>query len=459
MRSMLSRLNGQQGQVIVMFVGIFTIIAIVGVIVVDFGLWFSERRAAQTDADLPALAGARECMLELASGGSYTANSVGAVNDFFELNRVSNATLEYVSPACEEDDQGRLCVTVRVRHDTETWFSSFYSPIFDEVSDNIGAHATACAGAANAPEKITPFETDNNSAPCFNADETPNFTTLCGLEFGAQAANPRGLLDLETKEGGPCSQASGSGDIEDVIEWGAEGICIIDETPGSCVEGLGGPWYECAATQTGNPKKVLNGTAARIGHEPLCDGPDANNIDDFGESVDLILDTGDPATSLYQAKDCDPDTAGNQASPRLITIIVFDEYPTDNNTGYSIVAFASFYLAGCAVDDDAAETGAQCNNDLDDDDDGKVNDGCTKKGGAETGVQCDNNLDDDGDGKINDGCPVVITEEDLDPKCQQQSGGIGHVVVFGKFVRLVTSGGGIGPVDPSSTTFGIALVE
>jgi len=433
-----------------MFVGIFTIIAVVGFVVVDFGLWFSERRAAQTDADLPALAGARECMLELASGGAYAGDPEGAVENWFNLNNGGNASLYSVDASCP-------CVDVIVKHESKTLFSSFFSPVFDEVAGNIGAYARACAGAANAPEKVTPFATDNNSAPCFNADETPNFTTLCGLEFGAQAENPRGILDLETKEDGPCSQASGSGDIEDTIAHGAGGLCIIDETPGSCVEGAMGPWYECAATQTGNAQKVLVGTAARIGHEPLCDGPDANNIDGFEESVDLIFDTGDPATSVYQAKDCEPNTAGNQTSPRLITIIVFDEYPTDNNTGYSIVAFASFYLAGCAVGE---ETGNECTNDVDDDYDGKINDGCKKQGDdSETGVQCDNNLDDDGDKKINDGCPVVITEEDLDPKCQQQSGGIGHVVVFGKFVRLVTSGGGIGPVDPSSTTFGIALVE
>ena len=454
MRRILSGLQQQRGQVMVMFIGIFTVIAVVGVIVVDFGLWFSERRGAQTDADLPALAGARECMLRLASGDPNYGDPEGAVDNWFNLNNGGNASLVSVDASCP-------CVDVVVKHDSKTLFSSFFAPVFDGVAGNIGAHARACAGAANAPEKVTPFETDNNSAPCFNADETPNFTTLCGLEFGAQAENPRGILDLETKEDGPCSQASGSGDPEGVIEWGAGGLCIIDETPGSCVEGAKGPWYECAATQTGDAKNVLDGTAARIGHEPLCDGPDANNIDDFGESVDLILDTGDPATSLYQAKDCDPDTAGNQASPRLIAIIVFDEYPTDNNTGYSIVAFASFYLAGCAVDDDGAETGEQCNNAFDDDDDGKINDGCKKQGGAaETGVQCDNDLDDDSDGKFNDGCPVVITEEDLDPKGQPHGGAPpGRVIVFGKFVRLVTSGGGIGPVDPSSTTFGIALVD
>jgi hypothetical protein len=43
---------------------------------------------------------------------------------------------------------------------------------------------------------------------------------------------------------------------------------------------------------------------------------------------------------------------------------------------------------------------------VDDDNDGKVNDGCPIVGTAETGTQCDNAVDDDGDGYINDGCPI-----------------------------------------------------
>jgi len=95
----------------------------------------------------------------------------------------------------------------------------------------------------------------------------------------------------------------------------------------------------------------------------------------------------------------------------------------------------------------AAETGAQCNNRFDDDQDGAVNDGCPQVGAvseatigacgnntsddndgvndgcpivglvAETGAQCDNALDDDtggADGTVNDGCPGVMAQIDQD---------------------------------------------
>jgi hypothetical protein len=54
------------------------------------------------------------------------------------------------------------------------------------------------------------------------------------------------------------------------------------------------------------------------------------------------------------------------------------------------------------------ESGSQCDNALDDDNDGFVNDGCPAVGLPELPiVQCADAVDDDGDGKINDGCPLV----------------------------------------------------
>ena len=57
----------------------------------------------------------------------------------------------------------------------------------------------------------------------------------------------------------------------------------------------------------------------------------------------------------------------------------------------------------------------QCQNVVDDDNDGFVNDGCPAVNPPETGAQCLNAVDDDGDGKVNDGCPAVgDPETDVD---------------------------------------------
>jgi hypothetical protein len=68
---------------------------------------------------------------------------------------------------------------------------------------------------------------------------------------------------------------------------------------------------------------------------------------------------------------------------------------------------------GCPMDpaDNSPESGAECDNDVDDDGDGAVNDGCPTENNQESGAECDNDLDDDGDGGVNDGCPGLSNEE------------------------------------------------
>jgi hypothetical protein len=120
------------------------------------------------------------------------------------------------------------------------------------------------------------------------------------------------------------------------------------------------------------------------------------------------------------------------------------------------VFLAANDAVGCNADANSCfqflpETGAQCDNNIDDDNDGRVNDGCPQEGGApetqcadnetactgdivdddgdgrvndgcpavataESGAACNNNLDDDGDGTINDGCPAVGNDNDGDGK-------------------------------------------
>jgi len=539
-----------------MFIGIFTVITVVGVITVDFGLWFSERRGAQTDADLPALAGARECMLQLATGQQEPGIAEQRIREWFNQNRgqPSDAAGVYCDEAgsgdvcivrdmskteCYDPGNGERCVDVVVKHKSKTLFSSFFAPVFEGVAGNIGAHARACAGAASSSLGTEPLETDTDTGECFDADGKPVFTSLCPLEYGSQGGpggpNPRGIADLTTDDGVRCSQAKDSGAVAELLACGAGGRCIIDETPeaGTCPASKDG-WFECASTQTGNPKKVLTGVQCRIQggaacKKITCDGVvpagegicDTNHdgTDSFEETVNLIYDTGDPATSIYEPRDCDPDEEGIQVSPRLMNILVFNQYPSDNNKGYSIIGFAGFYLVGCGVHEDGAETGNQCDNDDDDDGDGKVNDGCPEQGNnaeranqcnnavdddgdgkvndgcktqgddlewgeecdnalnddddddnkvndgcpqypvvAEVESQCDNDVDDDGDTVVNDGCPSLITGEDLNRECDQKRTG-GHVVVFGKLVKLVTVNTGITPPNDSTTMFGIALTE
>ena len=56
---------GSGGQTIILFVLAMSIVFVIGVLVVDFGLWLSERRGAQKDADAAVLAGAQALLKDM----------------------------------------------------------------------------------------------------------------------------------------------------------------------------------------------------------------------------------------------------------------------------------------------------------------------------------------------------------------------------------------------------------
>jgi hypothetical protein len=392
----LKRARDESGQALILIVMVMTVTFVIGAIAVDLGLWLSERRGAQTDADFAALAGAWEL---LSPDSAAEANATDAVNAALAANDEQLNASIVGEPDVNMEER---CVSVDVRHASKPLFFE----IFGVGAPDIGAHAKACAGAIQAPGDLVPFQIDDNPGPCFDFNEKPIFTAMCPIELGAQGGNPRGMLDLQAS-GDYCSEAGGSGDIEDLIEDGAPGICLINDTD-NCDPTSGGPWYECVAVQTGNPKKVLDGTAARLAKDGDCDGPDAGNVDDFFETVNLVFDTDDPFTSIYEARDCDAITPGKQKSPRIVTLIILEDEPVPGNTGYPIEAFAAFYLAGCAAE----------------------------------GVD-------------------VTDESQLDRYCGGDTGPPGHAVVYGRFVKLIVSGSDIIIGDPTDqmTALGIALVE
>jgi hypothetical protein len=387
-------IRDERGQALILVVLVMTVTFVIGAIAVDLGLWLSERRGAQTDADFAALAGAWEL---LSPDPAAEANATDAVNAALAANNEQlNASLGGLEVTMEE----KRCVSVDVRHASKPLFFE----IFGVGAPDIGAHAKACTGAIQTPGNLVPFQIDDSPGPCFTDEGDPRFTAMCPIEMAAQEGNPRGMLDLEAS-GDYCSYSPGDGDIQQFIEDGAPGSCFINEN-NACDPVNNGPWYDCVAVQDGNPKKVIDGTAARLAKDGDCDGPDAGNVDDFFETVNLVFDTDDPLTSIYEARDCDPFTPGKQISPRLASLIVLEDAPEPGNTGYPILAFAAFYLAGCAHEWD-----------------------------------------------------VVVDESDLDRYCGPGFPEPGHAMVYGRFVYIIFAGGGIGDPTGQTTAFGIALVE
>jgi len=408
-------LHPDRGQIIVMFAAIFTITMVMGVITVDFGLWFSERRGAQTDADLPALAGARECMLELITGVDHPPTS--AIEQWFDENNGGNAELvaDKTSTDCEPQDNGELCVDVVVRHKSKTLFSSFFAPVFDGVAGNIGAHARACAGAAQSSRDTLPA----NPSPiqCLTGGQ-PDWDHLCWIAGGAHdndcdIPGNRCWLDLDGM-GQACSPAEKSNnDIDkdqDTVEYmfghqwsGAN--CSINPHPPTC-DAAGDGWSDCVELVNGNSDHIADAVYDRV-HSAPCD-TNGNDIDDLSEVLDP--DTGDRTI-------CRPDAPeGQQISPRLISVPVIDrpgEGTCASGEPCPIIAFAAFYIAGCF-----------------------------------------NDQQDDVEGILNGTTPLTTDQI----KCRN-IGSPGHQAVLGKWVKMIVAGSGTGPADDSTTQFSIALCD
>ncbi|HXK34633.1 MAG TPA: hypothetical protein VNM91_11560, partial [Dehalococcoidia bacterium] len=365
-------------------------------------------------------------------------------------------------------------VTVDVDHGSRTFFSGIFGI---DIAPDIGAHAKACAGSVQAPNGLVPIEINTSMALCFededgDGENDPQIGEPCPMEFGSnnnpQGSNPRGILDLQAP-GDYCSDASGSGDLEDLIEFGAPGTCLINET-GSCDPGKNGPWYDCVAVQTGNPTKVARAFRDRIAREGACDS-DGDGIEQFDEVVTLVFDAPGNQDDVYEARDCEPNTDGDQISPRLITIIVLDQIPDPGNVGYPIYAFAGMYVMGCTQESDLGSL-----SDLDPFCDTPGNFRAPTAGersvsfvsfpsGNQGGGQCGR-----GNRPTCTPVPSLTPTQTPTPGAPQPTptpddggqgggGGQGHKVVWGTFVNLIFAGHEAGPPTDATSLFGISLKE
>ena len=361
---LLKRLRGERGQVIIMFVGIFAIITVIGLITIDFGLWFSERRGAQTDADMAALAGAQELMvLEPTSADADEAKAKAA--DFVGYNNESgNASLAepvLVDDSCFSDDPmdkpGVLdSVTVNVNHDSRALFGE----IFGIEAPDIGAHAKACAGSLWESEGLFPIGVpmQGNNSDCFdtdaNGDPIPIYGSTCAMAVGggAGSSGETGTIKLFNDGQLTCSSSTtgGGSTLLDEVEAGrANTTCSVGDLV----------WPKTGVGS--NPlRKSLQILLEKEGEpEYTCDedypyGPNPpyalpdNGHDEFLEVVEQ--EEGDPwpsATACFARRDCD--------SPRLVQLIIIDSYDDKGNNPSEIIAFANFFIEGCELVDDKVE--------------------------------------------------------------------------------------------------------
>ncbi len=156
---MLTRLHGrvgsadvrrsEQGQILILFLALFTVTLALAAFAIDQGLWYGKRRVAQKDVDAASRAGAM--VLLVGDGVHY-----GACSRAEQTAGQNGATLSTLSATIDGCEADRVCVTAR----SEREVGSLFARLFNIDSIEIGAEAVACAGSAQGVHAH-----DNDSGP------------------------------------------------------------------------------------------------------------------------------------------------------------------------------------------------------------------------------------------------------------------------------------------------------
>lgn len=209
---MAERTNSERGQAIILFVGIFSVILVMAAIVVDFGLWFAERRSAQRGADLAAAAGAQD--LPLSPDLAFTSACAWAVQNGFDAEDVDIEVKVEVfargaatapvscSGAAPALACGSDCNTVRVT--VSKGAPRLFTGLFGLGDFEIGAVAAAGltfggsggVGGTGADQTVLLVDAQSRMRNACNEDQSNLDTCAIANERAAAAALVDSLLGL-----------------------------------------------------------------------------------------------------------------------------------------------------------------------------------------------------------------------------------------------------------------------
>ncbi len=391
-----SRTSPERGQTLILWVLAFSVILVVAAIVVDVGLWVSERYGAQNDGDFSALAGAQAYLADI--------NDTSTAFDDAKVWAIANGVLDAEIDAAPSSNcsAGNSCIDVgtsncRGNGDTMPWVearirhpgTALFSSIFSVVDRDIGAIARACVGSPRTRYDLSPFgvqtgfvppvgdpETDlqcqndtdddadgevNDGCPlssCLEPDPAdpartrPVYGRVCILKTGAQGgvSGQRGQLTIGDLD---CQQTSAS-TLRHDFHYGARAGCTMGQE---------------VNTGTGNIIGLLSGLNDRLVEEGHCDDlffSGNAGYDDFDEVLSITGGSSGPivpsADNIFAENPCHitngvdgtpPDSYDpshvHTYLPRAVHLILIDELQQGQQTA-TITGFAGFYVIGCYKD-------------------------------------------------------------------------------------------------------------
>lgn len=396
----------EQGQTLVLFIALFSVILGLAAFSIDQGVWLGERRISQKDADTSARGGAMVYLSNTSPSARPTAAAVAELIAGQNLADIAAPLTDFRGLGDCTTYDGTVYPNVpSVEVDINAPTGGLFSSLFGITGiDDLGATATACAGEPEFVSGIDPFEIAPGQAgpdlKCFNPDRTPRLGSVCPIVVpsGYQDTGTRGNLSLQDdpdNDADPgCNPASNSSCETECTEGNANNTDaqVVTSSLAKCRKG------DVVYTKQGNLNNVKGAVRCRIqGYddvgnecpnglrsasaapgEGFCDASAAaggfhiggtqippfassltpafppgdviaspNGADDFQEAFSKPPSAGGgPPTSLSGSDTLVPNICANgEQSPRIITIIIA-EGPAVNGK-IVVYKFATFFILGC----------------------------------------------------------------------------------------------------------------
>jgi len=387
--------NGERGQILLLFVVVFSVILAMGALALDQGFWLGRHRATQAAADASARAGALVYVTNTGASSGCAAGTprlVAAANA--EDNRIdvnvgacSGPQTTFTASANCQGAADRPSVHADVGQELRAFFAGFFG--IDEIDTR--AEATACVGTVSAmgidenrDDNITsglPVYIQNNDTynglGCFTGTGAPKIGQQCVIvracerqggfpppqaddcTFGGQPVRS-GLFEIPDDD--ECEGNSSFGEILDYIEDRDMGmLCRVNSTNGCsgdqlCIE------KEPQADDEGDHANIMNAFEDRLESAP-------NSCNEFSELFRRVdggsvarpwVSGGNPAQTVYfRDPDCDMDDAGR------VGVLVFTNTSSPHVRGFAVVYITGCFTRGSSFTSSENACGSSSNDDHD----------------------------------------------------------------------------------------------
>ncbi len=381
--------SSERGQVLVLFVALFSVLLVLAAFSIDQGLWLNHRRIAQKDADAAARAGAAQYLKDVADPDWGAASAAGLAmakhNGAFEDDLSAYTAPTFTPTDCENNDSDFTCARTYCQLEGGGIIEGapsieigvprpapglFIGALGGGNADDIGAKSTACVGSVTTigpggtgaiPVELFNTDYDVTKNECFSGpppsppaeESNARVGMQCVIKTAAQNTGPKGgdrgffRADMPSDQ---CDGEGGASDIRAAIEDGLNFTCSID-TDNVC--SLTVPTQDCVDDEPGNVGSTIGSWNTRLtgagAIEQTCGGGTFKETFTYADGSAIpsskvgppglnnppntVNGNADPPGTVYAQKAC--------TNPRVAFIVLSD------SSGTRVKGFAGIFIVGC----------------------------------------------------------------------------------------------------------------